>query len=69
MPCTPQPLTYCTAEEALICMLARVHHTLCGEAGLATAVVSNFDTRLRPLLGLLGLEPLFDEIIVRRALA
>ena len=36
-------------------------------AGLATAVVSNFDTRLRPLLGLLGLEPLFDAIVVRRA--
>ena len=44
-----------------------MRHTVCGGAGLATAVVSNFDTRLRPLLGLLGLEPLFDEIIVRRA--
>jgi len=36
---------------------------------VATAVVSNFDTRLRPLLGLLGLEHLFDEIVVRCALA
>ncbi len=36
---------------------------------MATAVVSNFDTRLRPLLGLLGLGHLFDEIVVRCALA
>ncbi|KAK9833446.1 hypothetical protein WJX81_006300 [Elliptochloris bilobata] len=33
-------------------------------AGVSTAVVSNFDTRLRPLLGLLGLEQLFDAIVV-----
>jgi len=38
-------------------------------AGVATAVVSNFDTRLRPLLRLLGLEHLFDEIVVRCVLA
>jgi FMN phosphatase YigB (HAD superfamily) len=33
-------------------------------AGVATAVVSNFDTRLRPLLRSLGLAHLFDAIIV-----
>ena len=36
---------------------------------MATAVVSNFDTRLRPLLGLLGLDHLFDEVVVRCTLA
>ena len=36
---------------------------------MATAVVSNFDTRLRPLLGLLGLDHLFDTVVVRHALS
>ena len=33
-------------------------------AGVRLAVVSNFDTRLRPLLDSLNLTDLFDEIIV-----
>ena len=33
-------------------------------AGLKLAVVSNFDTRLRPLLSGLGISRLFDAIIV-----
>ena len=33
-------------------------------AGVRLAVVSNFDTRLRPLLDRLGLTDLFDEIVV-----
>ena len=28
------------------------------------AVVSNFDTRLRPLMHSLGLEPLFDSLVI-----
>ncbi|KAG2494248.1 hypothetical protein HYH03_007603 [Edaphochlamys debaryana] len=34
------------------------------DAGLLLAVVSNFDTRLRPILRQLGVEGLFDEVVV-----
>ncbi len=43
--------------------------TVVRRTGVATAVVSNFDTRLRPLLGLLGLDHLFDTVVVRHALS
>jgi FMN phosphatase YigB (HAD superfamily) len=33
-------------------------------SGVRLAVVSNFDTRLVPLMDGLGLTPLFDEIVV-----
>ena len=35
-----------------------------GDAGLKMAVVSNFDLRLRPLLEALGLDQLFDALII-----
>jgi REG-2-like HAD superfamily hydrolase len=34
------------------------------QAGVRTAVVSNFDLRLRPILASLGCLPLFDEVVV-----
>jgi FMN phosphatase YigB (HAD superfamily) len=33
-------------------------------AGVKLAVVSNFDTRLRPVLAALGVDGLFDSIVV-----
>lgn len=33
-------------------------------AGIKLAVVSNFDTRLRTILGSLGLLPLFNSVII-----
>ena len=36
----------------------------CAPAGLKTAVVSNFDVRLRRILSELGIEHLFDAVIV-----
>lgn len=35
-----------------------------GDAGLKMAVVSNFDLRLRALLEALGLDQLFDALII-----
>lgn len=43
------------AHAALACLRS---------AGVRLAVVSNFDTRLRPILDGLGLSPLFDEVVV-----
>ena len=34
------------------------------DAGMKLAIVSNFDTRLRPILQQLGLEQLFDSILI-----
>ena len=38
--------------------------TLCVRAGIKLAVVSNFDTRLRPLLASLGILHLFDAVVI-----
>lgn len=42
---------------------ARTRH-LAARAGIKTCVVSNFDTRLRPIMDGLGLSRLFDAIVI-----
>ncbi len=53
-----------TASDTPVCSkLLQMNAAYCA-AGLKLAVVSNFDTRLRPLLDALELSPLFDTIVV-----
>ena len=50
----------CYIETLLLCALIRHHCT----TGLKLGIVSNFDTRLRPILKGLGLDQLFDTIVI-----
>lgn len=53
-----RPAAWTIAPQAIL-SLHRIR-----DAGVKTAVVSNFDTRLRPLLAALHVDSLFDAIIV-----
>ncbi|MEW5318542.1 MAG: hypothetical protein WDW38_009758 [Sanguina aurantia] len=55
---------YTTAEAWTLTPGAVTALTQIRAAGLKIAVVSNFDTRLRPILKVLGAEHLFDAVVV-----
>lgn len=45
-----------------LCALYNIRNPL--DAGMKLAIVSNFDTRLRPILHQLGLDQLFDSVLI-----